>query len=146
MIPITSGSSNFNQMSNLSVLNGHNIHDIYFYRLEINTRYSSTQSDLLPTLPSKNSLYQSYDYVIDKYDINIIVHENNMLDVTEKITAYFNVPKHGIIRTIPLKNTITRLDGTKSTNRAQISNVRVDNDYKVSKKNGIYKLQSYINR
>ena len=90
-------------------------------------------------LPSKN--YSSYEYVIDKYDINIIVNENNTFDITETITAYFNVPKHGIFRTIPIKNKITRLDGTKSTNRAQITNVSVDNEYTLSRENGNYKLK-----
>ena len=91
--------------------------------------------------PSQNSYYSSYDYVIDKYDINIIVNENNTFDITETITAYFNVSKHGIIRTIPLKNTITRLDGTTSTNRAQITNLSIDNEYSTSKENGNYKIQ-----
>ena len=79
--------------------------------------------------------------MIDKYDINIVVNENNTFDITENITAYFNVAKHGIFRTIPLKNTITRLDGTTSTNHTQVTNVSVDNDYTVSRENGNYKLQ-----
>lgn len=53
--------------------------------------------------PSQSSIYQYSDYVIDNYDINIIVNENNTFDITENITAYFNVPKHGIYRKIPLK-------------------------------------------
>lgn len=88
-----------------------------------------------------NYQYNSYDYVIDKYDINIVVNENNTFDITEIITAYFNVPKHGIFRTIPLRNKITRLDGSTSTNHAQISNVDVDNEYSVSRENGNYKLK-----
>lgn len=91
--------------------------------------------------PSKNYKYNSFDYVIDKYDINIVVNENNTFNVTEKITAYFNVPKHGIFRTIPLKNKITRLDGTTSTKRAKITNISVDNKYTTSRENGNYKLK-----
>ena len=91
--------------------------------------------------PSKNGMYSSYDYVIDKYDINIIVNENNTLDITEDITAYFNVAKHGIFRTIPLRNTITRLDGTTSKNRAQITNLSVNKEYTTSRENGNYKIQ-----
>lgn len=139
----TSGTSDFNLMSNLSILGSHNINEISYYQLVINTTdtNTSTSGSTTSLTPSKNSLYKSYDYVIDKYDINIIVNENNTLDVTEAITAYFNVAKHGIFRTIPLKNTITRLDGTTSTNNTQVTNVSVDNDYKVSKENGNYKLQ-----
>ena len=138
-----SGSNSFSQMSNLSILNGHSVNEIYYYRLSIETN-DNTNSSLNNTTsltPSKNYQYSSYDYVIDKYDINIIVNENNTFDITETITAYFNVSKHGIFRTIPLKNTITRLDGTTSTNRTQVTNVSVDNEYTTSRKNGNYKLK-----
>lgn len=132
------GTSNFNQMSNLSILEEHSINEIYYYRLSINTTDTTNSSSLTP---SKNYQYSSYDYVIDKYDVNIIVNENNTFDITETITAYFNVSKHGIFRTIPLKNTITRLDGTTSTNRTQVKNVSVDNEYTTSRENGNYKLK-----
>lgn len=138
-----SGSNSFSQMSNLSILNGHSVNEIYYYRLSIETN-DNTNSSLNNTTsltPSKNYQYSSYDYVIDKYDINIIVNENNTFDITETITAYFNVSKHGIFRTIPLKNTITRLDGTTSTNRTQVTNVSVDNEYTTSRENGNYKLK-----
>lgn len=138
------GTSNFNQMFNLSILNGHNIDEIYYYRLSINTADYATSSDtstVSSNTPSKNYQYSSYDYVIDKYDINIVVNENNTFDITETITAYFNISKHGIFRTIPLKNTITRLDGTKSTNRTQVTNISVDNEYTTSRENGNYKLK-----
>lgn len=80
-------------------------------------------------------------YAIDKYDIDIKVNENNKLDITETITAFFNESRHGIYRTIPLKNTITRLDGTTSTNRTQITNLEVDNEYTVSRENGNIKIK-----
>ena len=139
-----SGTSNFNQMSNLSILGEHSINEIYYYRLSINISGTTNSSGTINSsslTPSKNFQYSSYDYVIDKYDINIIVNENNTFDITETITAYFNVSKHGIFRTIPLKNTITRLDGTTSTNRTQVTNVSVDNEYTTSRENGNYKLK-----
>lgn len=123
-----SGTSNFNQMSNLSILGEHSINEIYYYRLSINISGTTNSAGTINSsslTPSKNCQYSSYDYVLDKYDINIIVNENNTFDITETITAYFNVTKHGIFRTIPLKNTITRLDGTTSTNRTQVTNVRL---------------------
>ena len=138
-----SGSNSFSQMSNLIILNGHSVNEIYYYRLSIETN-DNTNSSLDNTAsltPSKNHQYSSYNYVIDKYDINIIVNENNTFDITETITAYFNVSKHGILRTIPLKNTITRLDGTTSTNHTQVTNVSVDNEYTTSRENGNYKLK-----
>ena len=136
-----SGNNNFNLMSNLNILKDYSVNDIYYYSLLIEINDSSESNESLILTPSKNSLYASRDYVIDKYDINIIVNENNTFDITETITAYFNVSKHGIFRTIPLKNTIVRLDGTTSTNRTQVSNISVDNEFKKIRKNGNYKLQ-----
>lgn len=138
-----SGTNNFNQMSNLSILNEHSINEIYYYRLSIETIDNANLSltNTTSLTPSKDYQYSSYDYVIDKYDVNIIVNENNTFDITETITAYFNVSKHGIFRTIPLKNKITRLDGTTSTNRAQVTNVSVNNEYTTSRENGNYKLK-----
>ena len=130
---VSPGTNTLNLMSNLSILGRHSIDEINYYRLSINTRDSSDLNSNLNFTPSKSNQYKSYDYVIDKYDINVVVNENNTLDITEKITAFFNVPKHGIFRTIPLKNKITRLDGTTSTNRAQISNLSVDKEYSTSR-------------
>ena len=91
--------------------------------------------------PSQNSLYSTYDYVIDNYDVKLIVNENNTFDVTETITAYFNVPKHGIFRTIPLSNKIVRLDGSTSTNRTQVTDLSISEEYTTSRENGNYKIQ-----
>ena len=108
--------------------------------LPINVLAINTQNDTLKT-PITNSFFSEYDYVIDAYDINIVVNENNSFDITETIIAYFNVPKHGIYRKIPLNNKIVRLDGTSSTNRAKISNLTVNTTYETSKSNGVYNIQ-----
>lgn len=81
----------------------------------------------------------NYEYNLNSYDINIIVNENNTLNITEKIGAYFNVDKHGIFRKIPLRNTVTRLDGTISKKRAKISDISVDDNYSLYNENG-YKV------
>lgn len=131
--------SKLNFMSNLNILGNHSVQDIKYYCLGINTNDpSSTSSNITP---SESGRYDSYDYVIDKYDVNIVVNEDNTFDITETITAYFNVAKHGIYRKIPLKNKIVRLDGTSSTNRAKVSNLSVDNTYEVSKSSGVYNIQ-----
>ncbi len=98
---------------------------------------------LIIFIPTKTSAYSGYeyDYVINKYDVNIIVNEDNTFDVTENITVYFNAPKHGIYRTIPLKNKVERLDGTTTTNKAQVSNVSVNEKYQTSKTGGEYKIK-----
>lgn len=62
--------------------------------------------------------YGNGEYALTKYKIDIIVNENNSMNITEYITAHFNVYKHGIFRKLPLRNQIVRLDGSKSYNRA----------------------------
>lgn len=89
---------------------------------------------LISFLP--NNSYAVTDYVINSYDIDVKVNENNTFDITETITANFYMRKHGIIRTIPLKNTIERLDGSTSTNRVKITNLQVNNKYSKSNSNG----------
>ena len=85
---------------------------------------------------SVNPDYSGYAYLIDRYDIDVIVNENNTLDITESIDAYFNTPKHGIIRNIPLKNKVVRLDGTMSNNRAIVDDISVNADYATSVSDG----------
>lgn len=91
--------------------------------------------------PSQSSIYRYSDYVIDSYDINIVVNENNTFDITENITAYFNISKHGIYRKIPLKNTVNRLDGSSTTNRVRITDLYVNNEYATSKSDGNYVIK-----
>lgn len=85
------------------------------------------------------AVISSSEYTIQSYNINMIVNEDNTFDITENITAYFNVAKHGIYRKIPLKNSITRTDGTKSNNRAKITDISVSENYTTSNENG-YKV------
>ena len=133
------GSNDFNLMFNLDILGEYSLNDIKYYRLivDVNDDVVSSSSNT----PSEDSMYASYDYVIDNYDVNIVVNSNNTFDITERITAYFNVPKHGIFRTIPLSNKIVRLDGSTSTNRTQVTNLSVSDEYSTSKESGNYKIQ-----
>ncbi len=89
-----------------------------------------------PTLISSDSSYSSYEYLLDSYDINIIVNEDNTFDITEYIGAYFNVSKHGIFRSIPLQNKVERLDGTTSVNRVKITDITVDAPFTSSYSDG----------
>ncbi len=81
------------------------------------------------------------DYTIESYDINMVVNEDNTFDITEQITAFFDIPKHGIYRKIPLKNTVTREDGTTSNNRARITNISVNKSYTTKNENGYRVIQ-----
>lgn len=84
-------------------------------------------------VPNKVSATSSSSgYTITSYNIDMVVNEDNTFDITETITAYFTTFKHGIYRRIPLKNNVTRTDGTKSNNRAKISNISVSENYTTS--------------
>lgn len=91
-------------------------------------------------VPNKVSATSSSSgYTITSYNIDMVVNENNTFDITETITAYFTTAKHGIYRKIPLKNNVTRTDGTTSNNRAKISNISVSENYTTSNESG-YKV------
>ncbi len=92
----------------------------------------------LVTSNQDNSLhnqYYYYDYVIESYHVDIKVNEDNTFDITEKLSVYFNMRKHGIYRTIPVKNTVTRTDGTTTNIRAKISNLKVNDKYQKTTEN-----------
>lgn len=78
-----------------------------------------------------------YDgYKIDAYDVNIDVQENNTFVITENIKANFISSKHGIVRRIPLKNKVKRVDGSSSLNSVKLTDLNVNANYKVSKSSG----------
>ncbi len=97
---------------------------------------SNIQNQAESLILSKDSDYSSYPYVLNSYDVNITVKENNTFSIVEKISAYFNEPKHGIYRTIPLQNRVERLDGTVSNNRIKIRDIKVDAAYSTSIESG----------
>ena len=72
-------------------------------------------------------------YTIKAYDVKMVVNEDNTFDITETITTDFTQSKHGIYRKIPTKNTVNRVDGTSSKNRAKITNIKVnENEEKIA--------------
>lgn len=87
-------------------------------------------------------LYPENEYTIDKYDVDIVVNEDNTFNITENITANFLVPKHGIYRYIPVQNEVKRTDGSSVSMKARvenvISNMPVYNEYTES---GNYVIQ-----
>lgn len=137
--------NSYSHVGNISkIKSGYTADDIKYYKLSVENKDVITSTATSSSTNSNSSKYNyssysNYDYVINSYNIDMVVNENNTFDITETITAYFNVSKHGIFRKIPLKNSITRLDGTKSKNKAQISNISVDEDYTTYNENG-YKV------
>lgn len=68
-----------------------------------------------------NYLFANNEYYYKNLTINADIQQDGTIAVNEIFDAYFNVPKHGIIRNIPLKYTI---DGKKF--RIFLENIKVD--------------------
>ena len=83
----------------------------------------------------------AHDYDITKYDVEIVVDEHNKYSIKENIDTYFNVSKHGIVRRIPLYNNIKRQDGNNEKNRVLISNIKVSEEFDLSRENDNYVLK-----
>ena len=50
---------------------------------------------LILVFPNKPfAITSTGDYIIESYDIDMIVNEDNTFDITERITTYFNISKH----------------------------------------------------
>jgi hypothetical protein len=80
-----------------------------------------------PTVPDTDT-YGNGDYALTKYILTIAVNEDNTLHINEQISAHFNIPRHGIMRRIPLNNSIVRADGSTASNQAQVSDLSVRGD------------------
>ncbi len=69
-------------------------------------------------------------FEITSYDVNAVVSENNVYDVTEVINVHFDTPRHGIYRTIPVNTELTRetADGERITTRvpSSVRDVNID--------------------
>ena len=59
------------------------------------------------------------NFLIEDYDIEVVVNEDDTYVVTETISVHFTLPSHGIYRTIPLRTTLDR-DGQKTTYFAKV--------------------------
>ncbi len=130
-------SISYRDLNNLNIIkNGYNVDDIASYQIEVENLKKTSN-----ILPSQTYLYTNYDYIIDRYDVNIKVKEDNSLDIVETIDAYFNTYKHGIIRTIPIKNKIVRQDGSKYVNIAKIKDIQINNLYSSSKYGSDYQFK-----
>ena len=64
-------------------------------------------------------------YTIDNYDVDITVNQFNRLHIEETIKATFHQQRHGIVRSLAKVNYVARMDGSKSTVNAKISNLKV---------------------
>ena len=95
--------------------------------------------DIEPSYANKKHPYM--DYYFESYDVSINVLENNTLEITEKISAYFNVAKHGIFRKIPTTNSVERADGSKGVTNAKVKNLSVSDNYDSYTEGNYYVVQ-----
>lgn len=91
--------------------------------------------------PYRSEKHPYKDYYFESYDVSINVLENNTLEITEKISAYFNIDKHGIYREIPTTNYVERADGSTGTVYAKVKNVSVSESYDTSSEGSYYVIR-----
>ena len=106
---------------------------------------------LLTMVPAAYAYQYDYeaeeDYTIKSYHVAITVNEDNSFDITEELNCWFDPDayKHGIIRSIPLTNNVTREDGSITNNRAKVSDVTVSATdyapYETYTDGGYYKIR-----
>ena len=73
--------------------------------------------------------------------VEITVNENNTYEITETIDIAFATPHHGIIRNIPLVNTIIREDGSTGRNYAEVSSINCNEKYSTEYENSYYVIR-----
>lgn len=86
--------------------------------------------------PAKGEVFD-----ITNYNIDLNVKNDNSIDIIEDIDVDFEEYRHGIIRTIPIKNKINRTNGEKSIKKAIIKNISVNQPYVASKKDGNFNIK-----
>ena len=111
--------------------------DIKYYRIALEL----PNNDQINNTPSQDNVYNTLDYVIDKYEVNINVNDNKCLNITEKITVFYNKKRQGINIDIPLINEIKTLDGTIIKEEAKIKNIELNTLYNLNKQNNYYTLE-----
>ncbi len=84
-------------------------------------------------------------FTITKYDVKMIVNENNTLNVTETISVVFDqYGKHGIKRALPTKSTYSRFVNGKNvdiTQKVHYSDISVNTDYSTETSDGYKTLK-----
>lgn len=100
--------------------------------------FSASAVVIRPDIPEESS----FDYTdtraisADRFDVEIKVNENNVIDVTEVITITYSQARHGIFRNIPLKGVINIYDSEQVTSKNYLMDITdvqvVDNKFSTS--------------
>ena len=78
---------------------------------------------LLPLLIS--FVGRTQDFTVKNYTVDVTLHQDGYFDVVEKYDINFEIPKHGIYRTIQTAYDLVDSTGAKSTRKIRIKNVEV---------------------
>ncbi len=95
----------------------------------------------LLAMPASATTY-SGEMDTKEYNVSVVVGEDNVLDITERITVDFNVPKHGIYRYIPYILQLDReINGQRITKRirTEITDINVNDEF-THENDGLFKL------
>ena len=86
---------------------------------------------------SQNSKSGSSDaYVVKNCNIDITYNENNIVDVVEKYSVYFNESRHGWSATIPLTGEFLKPDGSSVKYNARVYDVSASDQYQMLREDG----------
>lgn len=80
----------------------------------------------------EQELLKNRNYYIEKYDANIVVHENNVIDYKEDIDVKYNKKKNYFYRKIPINNHVESYVDTI----AKVSDISVSHSYVSSLEGG----------
>jgi Predicted membrane protein (DUF2207). len=89
--------------------------------------------------------YPADGYEITSYDVQAVVGENNVYDITETICVHFTEQRHGIYRAIPINTVMSRTSGGRlyeTRVQSWITDIRVEGcEYSVSQKGGLVSVR-----
>ena len=125
---------------NATSLTGTNSKRRGYNTINYGSTYDKNDYDSAESL-AKQRYNSNSQYVIESYDVEINVSEDNIYDITETITTDFRTSKHGIYRSIPIQNSVRRADGTTSSNKATITNIKVNDSYSTSRGSNMLKIK-----
>lgn len=125
---------------NATSLTGTNSKIRGYNTINYGSTYDKNDYDSAESL-AKQRYNSNSEYVIESYDVEINVSEDNIYDITETITTDFRTSKHGIYRSIPIQNSVRRADGSTSSNKATITNIKVNDSYSTSRGSNMLKIK-----
>ena len=80
---------------------------------------------ILPYLLLITFLSEAQNFTVNAFEVDIYINEAGYFDVVEKYDIEFDMPKHGIFRTLQVKYDLINEDNINETRRIKIKNIEV---------------------